>query len=475
MPVKKSIRTDFSAATFLSSGEQERLAAIFQRALINTDKQLIMKDDGTAYVKTGDIAAEWLRDSSAQVRPYLFFAKENKSAAAKLKAVIERQALYIAVDPYANAFREDFVACETKFELDSLSYPILLAWTYWKVTGDATVFTPAVKAGFDRALETMEIEQDHDGQLPGRVKSRYKRSGKNPVGYTGMIWSAFRPSDDACKYNFLIPSQMQAVQALTALREMETFLGCEDRAARAGKLGAEVNAGIEKFGIVEHPKYGRIYAYEVDGLGHANLMDDANIPSLLSIPYFGYASETDKIYATTRRFVLSDDNPYFYSGRFQGQDIFGVGSSHSPTGKIYSLARWALDLTTKNRADQAAMLKTALPGHGAHGSNGMIWPLAQLAQGLTTKDRAEHEKILKMLLASDSGDHSLHESYLSDNPLVYTRKDFGWPNALFAEFVLTVLQGRPALPVPAPPQKLPLSAMKPVPQKDKRQKRTGGF
>jgi len=405
----------------LSPGEQEQFDAIFKQALANTDKQLVMEPDGTAYVKTGDIPAEWLRDSSAQIRPYLFFAKDDKNIANKIKAVIERQALYMAADPYANAFREDGSVWERKFELDSLSYPILLAWTYWKVTGDSSVFTPTVMAGFDRALETMEIEQDHGGPHPGHTPYTFHPlQNHNPVGHTGMIWSAFRPSDDDCIYNFLIPSEIQAVQALSALHEMETFTGRHDVAARAGKLGAEVHAGIEKFGIINHPKYGRIYAYEVDGLGHANVMDDANIPSLLSIPYFGYASETDPVYAATRKFILSKDNPYFYSATVNGQEMSGVGSPHTPPE--------------------------------------MIWPLAQLAEGLTTSDPAEQIKALKMVLASDPGDHKLHESfspksYLPNSPKKeYTRPDFGWPNELLVEFALTAFQGRPALPVPAAPK-----------------------
>ncbi len=444
----------------LKAEEQAQLEAMFRLALANTDKQLVMEADGTAYVKTGDIPAEWLRDSSAQMRPYLFFAAADEEAREKLKAVIERQALYIAVDPYANAFRDDFKVWTRDFELDSLSYPILLAWTYWKVTGDASVFTPAVKAGFDAALKTMETEQDHD------AKSAYSHPGmgKNPVGRTGMIWSSHRPSDDACQYNFLIPSQIQAVQALAALAEMETFMGRKDMAARAQKLGGEVHAGIENFGIVEHPKHGRIYAYEVDGLGRANLMDDANIPSLLSIPYFGYASEKDPVYAATRKFVLSEDNPYFYSGHFKGQEVSGIGSPHTPATMIRSLGRLAEGLVTRKPAEQLGTLKMIFSKvvH-PHKRKGLIWPLSHLAQGLTTKDPDEQMSALKMLLASDSGDHRLHESYLPDNPKVFTRKDFGWPNALFAEFVLTALKGYAPLPVPAAPK--PLRVQTPAPQK----------
>jgi len=286
-----------ATAAYLTDAETQQLMTMFRLALTDTDRQLVLAEDGTAYVKTGDIPAEWLRDSSAQVRPFLYFAHEDKAIAHKVKAVIERQARYIALDPYANAFRDDFTVWERKFELDSLSYPILLVWTYWQVTGDNSVFTPSVKMAFSRALETMLTEQDHDGVLPGHQRSNYhfksdtQSSGKMPVGYTGMIWVAFRPSDDECLYNFPIAVEIQAVQALSALAEMERFIGRIDMAKRAETLAKQVKVGIERYGIVDTPDYGRIYAYEVDGLGHVNLMDDANVPSLLSIPYFGYVSE----------------------------------------------------------------------------------------------------------------------------------------------------------------------------------------
>ena len=409
-----------ATTAYLNDAERQQLMTMFRLALTDTDRQMVMAEDGTAYVKTGDIPAEWLRDSSAQVRPLLYFAYENKAIANTVKAVIERQAMYIALDPYANAFRDDFTVWERKFELDSLSYPILLVWTYWKVTGDNSVFTPSVKLAFSRALETMLTEQDHDGVLPGHKRSGYhfksdtQSSGKLPVGYTGMIWVAFRPSDDECLYNFPIPVEIQAVQALNALAEMERFIGRMDMAKTAETLGKQVKAGIEQYGIVDTPDYGRLYAYEVDGLGHANLMDDANIPSLLSIPYFGYVSEMDQIYMATRRFILSPSNPYFYKGTFKGEEISGIGSPHTPAG--------------------------------------MIWPLAQEMQGMTTNQRDEQIRVLRMLLASDPGDHQPHESYAADNPKHFTRKDFGWAKAQFAEFVLRAILGRMPLPVPPKPE-----------------------
>jgi uncharacterized protein len=397
------------------------------------------------------------------LRAHLFFVKQDKIAAEIVKAVIERQALCIAADPYTNSFRENYKTLERKFELDSLCYPVLLIWTYWKMTGDDAVFTPAVKKSFELILQTMETEQDHDGN------SSYKRNN-HPVKNTGMIWSAYRPSDDACKYNFLIPSQMQAVQALTALTEIENFLGNTADAGRAQKLGAEVHDGIQKYGIVDHPKYGKIYAYETDGLGHHLLMDDANLPSLLSAPYFGYLDKRDPVYTATRRFILSNDNPYFYSGKLGEMEISGVGSPHTEPNLAWSIFHVA-HMKGKTLSEKAHTVKSFFRnvGRKTEKKQGLIWPLAQLAQGLTAVHHDEQIKMLKMLLASDTGDHSLHESYLPQNPKLYSRKDFGWPNALFAEFIMTEFQGRQPLPVPPAPGDKP-SAPRVAPLRRKKPK-----
>jgi len=382
------------------------LQAMVRSALLNTGTQIVAAFDGTAYVKTGDIPAEWLRDSSVQVEAtYLDYA-DDPQIRALFKAVIQRQAKYLIVDPYANAFRQDYTVWERKFELDSLCYPILLAWKYYKVTGDASVFTPEVRKAFLRVLDVMQTEQHHRRRSSYRFKSDTQQAGVNPVSWTGMIWTGFRPSDDPCVYNYLIPAEMMAVQALTALKEIAAVYEDPKMAARAERLRQQVHAGIQKYGIVKGPDGKPIYAYEVDGLGHANLMDDANIPNLLAAPYFGYVRVDDPIYQNTRRFVLSAANPFYYAGPLAA----GLGSPHTPPG--------------------------------------MVWPLGLLADGFTTDDPAEQQRVLKMLLASDPGDHRLHESFDPHNAGKFTREDFGWPNAFFTEYIAK-LRGAPAHPVPS--------------------------
>ncbi|MGP6159145.1 MAG: glycoside hydrolase family 125 protein [Vulcanimicrobiaceae bacterium] len=385
------------------------LQEMYRAALLNTSQQATMAADGTAYVKTGDIPAEWLRDASAQVRPYLFFAKSDMQVAMLLRGIIAREGKYLQVDPYANAFTIDYKVWEEKFELDSLAYPIILAWSYWKATGDTSIFSTDLSLGFDRALETMEREQDHTHNSRYTHKELRDDAGApnpNPVAYTGMIWTGFRPSDDPCKFNYLIPSEMMAVVALGDLEELEREVYRNLlKSNRAKSLRAEVQDGIQEYGEVYTPNYGYVYAYEVDGLGHETLMDDANVPSLLSAPYLGYTKPDSPVYKNTRRFLLSKDDPYFYVGKVAS----GIGSAHT--------------------------------------NDGFVWPLALIMQGLTTTSDGERQAVLSELLASDPGDHLLHESFDPNDPGRFSRKDFGWPNALFSEFVMTDFAGIPEIPM----------------------------
>jgi hypothetical protein len=393
-----------ASADFTSSNAA--LQQMYRAALLNTSRQATIAPDGTAYIKTGDIPAEWLRDASAQVRPYLFFAKSDPEVANLLRGIIARMGKYLQIDPYANAFTLDYRVWEQKFELDSLAYPITLAWTYWKVTGDASIFTPDFSLGLDKDLETMEREQDHARNSKYSHKEMPLDGKGNPVKYTGMIWSGFRPSDDACKYNFLIPSEMMAVVALGELQEIERDVYHNlIKAQRAGSLRDEVQTGIQTYGTVFTPNYGYVYAYEVDGLGNAILMDDANIPSLLSAPYIGYTKSTSFLYQNTRKFLLSKDNPTYYTGRI----AHGIGSPHT--------------------------------------SDGFVWPLALIMEGMTASTELEKQEVLGELLASDPGDHLLHESFNPNDPTKFSRVDFGWPNALFSEYVMTAFNGVPPLPV----------------------------
>ena len=314
------------------------LADAFAKCFPNTlDTTMRLLPDGTTFVFTGDIPAMWLRDSSAQVHPYLPLAASDEDLRRMFRGLIRRQALCVVTDPYANAFNETPsgaghrdeppkhpLVWERKYELDSLCYPIRLLHGYWAATGDDSVLDEDALAMLRAAIGVMRVEQRHESSpywflrplKEGTADTLRGGPRGNPVGFTGMIWSGFRPSDDGCQYGYLVPANMMAVVALrNAADLLRGPLPDAVLAAEADALAGEVEAGIERFGTVEHPRFGRVYAYEVDGLGNHLLMDDANVPSLLSIPYLGYRPASDETYRNTRALVLSEENPYYFAGR----------------------------------------------------------------------------------------------------------------------------------------------------------------
>ncbi len=400
---------------------KDELAKLFCNCYPNTlETTTKILDDGSAFVITGDIHAMWLRDSAAQVHHYLPVARENEELALIIEKMIKRYSIYLLHDPYANAFNEngddpkrghwDDVTFrspwvwERKYEVDSLCHVIMIAYKFWKYTGRTGHLDEGFRKSADIILDLWETEQYHEEKstytfhrpISYGSQDTMTRMGKGePVGYTGMTWSAFRPSDDACTYNYLIPSEMFAVVVLGYLEEIaRAIYNDEALALRASKLAGEIDNGIKTYGIYEHPKYGKIYAYETDGLGNYKLMDDANVPSLLSIPYIGYCSADDEIYKNTRKFILSEDNPYYFSGSV----LHGVGSPHT--------------------------------------KRGYVWPISLVLQGLTSTDKNEIEEILDMLVASHAGTYFMHESIDADNPENFSRHWFAWANSIFSELVL---------------------------------------
>ena len=391
----------------------ENFQACFANTLLTTVKKL---EDGTTYLLTGDIPAMWLRDSVAQVRPYLVLAKDDAEIANMIAGLVERQFQFICLDPYANAFNEtengaghqddktDMLPSiwERKYEIDSLCYPIQLSYLLWKATGDSKHFNETFLNGVKEVLHLWEVEQDHN-QSPylferdtWRLEDTLTHDGKGtPVVPTGMTWSGFRPSDDRCEFGYLVPSNMFAVVVLDYLKEIFTdILKDETLVPRITKLRQEIQSGIEKYAKVKSQSGDTIYAYEVDGMGGNNIMDDSNVPSLLSAPYLGYCDEKDATYLATRNVLLSQENPYFYEGKFAK----GIGSSHTPEN--------------------------------------YIWPIALAMEGLTTSDKLEKERILDILVACDGGTNLMHEGFNVDDPTQYTREWFSWANMMFCELLM---------------------------------------
>ena len=396
----------------------EETAAIFRRCYANTlETTTEFLEDGTTYVFTGDIPAMWLRDSSAQVRHYIQFAAENEYLQQVIEGLIKRQVNYIIIDPYANAFnkepnnhghKSDITmhnpwVWERKYEIDSLCYPVQLGYLFWKATGRTNTFDDSFKTALNEIINLWKIEQKHFTDSSYSFErfncpetDTLPNNGKGtPVKYTGMTWSGFRPSDDACKYGYLIPANMFAVVVLGYIQEIAASVYKDDSLyERAGTLREEIDTGIKTYGIYSHPEFGEIYAYETDGFGGYNLMDDANVPSLLSIPYIGYSTSDDPIYINTRRFILSKSNPYYFEGKYAR----GVGSPHTP--------------------------------------DNYIWHISLIMQALTSNDRQEINEIIEILENTNAGTGVMHESFDAGNPELFTREWFAWANSLYAQLII---------------------------------------
>jgi uncharacterized protein len=373
--VKEALPTKAQAAqtTALASTLERIYLTAYDEAL---NRHAFTQSDGTTYVSTGDIAGDWLRDSSAVVAPYIGLARRDDHISQLLRGVAARQARYVLIDPYANAFSSNYRVLERKFEIDSLLYPIWFAYHYWSQTGDRSVFTPEVNRSFERVLKVLRDEQHHARRSMYRHPQLADDGRGSPVRETGMIWDGFRPSDDPCRYQYNIPANMLASVVLRQLTLIERRVYHNNAdAVNAWGLSMEVQRGIERNGIV--------------------FVDDANVPSLLSIPYFGYTTKRDAAYKATRRFALSSRNPYYFVGKYAR----GIGSPHTP--------------------------------------HGYVWPLSLVMEALTAGDDREVETMLGYIAASDIGDHRLHESFNVDWPERFTRADFAWPNAMYAELVLS--------------------------------------
>lgn len=360
----------------------------------------------------------WLRDSVSQVRPYLIPAKEDQEIADLLVGLVRRQMFYVNLDAYANAFNAGpDGACwekdetqmspwvwERKYEVDSLCYPLQLAWLIWKNTGRTDQFDEEYVKGTERILTLWETEQYHEEKSPYSFVRRncyftdtLSRSGKGALVKSGigLTWSGFRPSDDACVYGYLIPSNMFASVVLERTQTvLEKVLGLPALAARAGELAGQIHAAIEREAVIHNSQYGDIYAYEVDGYGQYCLMDDANVPSLLSMKYLGYRGDRTETEENTRRFILSEANPFYY----KGSAAAGIGSPHTPVN--------------------------------------YIWHISLAMQGLTSDLRDEKLHILRLLKNTDGGKGMMHEGFHVDNPAEYTREWFSWANAMFCELMM---------------------------------------
>lgn len=382
------------------------------------------------FVITGDIDAMWLRDSACQVWPYVGLAKEDAELRRMFQGLIGRQARCVLIDPYANAFLPDATSkkalswavddltdmkpgvAERKWEVDSLCYCIRLSYGYWKATIDTAAFDGEWAKAMRLIVSTFREQQRKRGPGPYHFQRKTEVPTDtqmlggfgNPAVPVGMIYSMFRPSDDACTYSFYIPSNLFAVMVLRQLAEMATeILRDAAFATECKALASEVEAALQKYARMKDASGEEFWAFEVDGYGNQLFMDDANIPGLLGLPYLGCCKREDALYERTRKRALSARNPYY----FQGRAASGIG--------------------------------------GPHEGLNMIWPMALIVQALTSSDDAEMRQCLRWLKITHAGTGFMHESFDMDNPAKFTRAWFAWANSLLGELIAKLSLGRPEL------------------------------
>lgn len=418
-------------ATFKKGVKNPELGWLFENCFPNTLDTTVFHSTKNGrpdtYVITGDIDAMWLRDSSAQVWPYLQLAKEDKSLRLLIAGLINRQAYCVLKDPYANAFYNDENkrgewstdhtdmkpgVHERKWEIDSLCYPVRLAYHYWKTTGDTSPFDEQWKKSITTILQVFRDQQRKED----RGDYKFQRSTPHatdtlpmsgygyPVNPVGLICSAFRPSDDATVFSFLIPSNLFAVTSLDQAAEMVKAISKDNQLANdLSALSKEVSEAVTKYGIIDTPEFGKVYAFEVNGFGSYLLMDDANVPSLLALPYLGAVKNTDPVYINTRKLILSENNPFF----FKGKAAEGIG--------------------------------------GPHVGQDMIWPMAITMQAMTSNDDKEIRTCIETLRKTHGDTGFMHESFHKDDPKKFTRSWFAWANTLFGELLWKTYREKPQL------------------------------
>ena len=399
---------------FTATIKDEKLKEVFEKCFFNTlYTTTFFEEDGSVFIITGDIPAMWLRDSSAQVMQYLCFANRCASVRDLIKGLLKKQFTYILHDPYANAFnrepngnghiydldKQSPLVWERKFELDSLCYPLWLLVRYYEKTQDESCFNELFLQAFDRIMQVFKTEQTHAEassyyhEMPTHIEKYWCGKG-TPVANCGLVWSGYRPSDDKCTYGYYLPGNMFIVSVLTKLAPIfMQVLKDFDRAQACENLICEIQTALQALAVVEADGK-MVYALETDGLGNYNLMDDANIPSLLSMPYYEYPYIDKQVYQNTRERILSPKNPYY----FEGKVLKGVGSPHTPKDRV--------------------------------------WPLSLIIRALTSEDETEIIDNTKMILNSTGGTGYIHEGVDKDDDTIYSRAWFAWANSLFAYMVL---------------------------------------
>ena len=418
------------------------MATLFANTLPNALDTTILLHNSSAgaedtFLVTGDIPAMWLRDSTNQVWPYLRYAPQDPALRSLLRGLIRRQVYNVLHAPYANAFQlnastpgehasdvvfpadlKSNLVFEAKWESDSLSNVLRLASAYYNATADASPFDTDFVAAVRLILATFRQQQlgsDAEDAAGGAAYSFQRDTpepsdslehGRGPpaASGTGLIKCGFRGSDDALLLPFNIAENAFAASALTSASALLSALGLDADAASAASLSQEVRAGIAAYGVMRHSiTKTDVWAYEVDGYGNQVFMDDANIPGLLSMPYYGFAQSDDPLYVSTRAALLSSVNPYWISG-----------SAGAAIG-------------------------------GPHNGRPWVWPMSMSTRAWTSDDPAEIAQQLAWLLNSSACTGFIHESFMKDDVTTFTRPWFAWANSQFGDLILKVIDEHPEL------------------------------
>ncbi|KAI0200226.1 glycoside hydrolase family 125 protein [Astrocystis sublimbata] len=395
-----------------------------------------------SFIITGDIIAEWLRDSTNQLLPYQALAKKDPAIYQLILGAVATQAEFVIESPYCNAFQpppisnlpttsngqDDVVhpayepnfVFECKYELDSLAHFLALGNDFSEHSGSKEFLTPRWYTALQTVLQVLE-EQSKGTFDPetGRFRrnqytfSRNTNTGTetlnlmgigNPLNSgTGLVRSAFRPSDDATILGFFIPANAQMATELRRTAKILKDVGKNDLAETVQQWSETITKGIWEHGVVEHRQFGKVFAYEVDGYGSSILMDDANYPSLLALPLMGFVDMNDETYQNTRRMLLSkSSNPYYLKGR----DFHGIGGPHIGLNNA--------------------------------------WPMSLLVQARTSNDDEEIKECIDFVLRS-SKLGLIHESVDVNILSSYTRSWFAWANGVFASTILDLAKRKPHL------------------------------